>query len=699
MADSVAETIVRKDETPFGDEFSEANLVYDTDGINIAGIDTAAGFMYMKLDEGEMVLMGAASQNIFGVPLSIVLDSSLTILSLPLEYGTIWSDSTFYLNIFEELLENPFPNPLFPDPFVDAKVEIGFVSEGEVDGWGTVMTPQGQFDVLRVKRNEVTRLKVSVFLGYGFQPVFDSTQTVIAYDWYAEDVGSVVTVTSLPGETDADFTEASRVRRLYRTNAISNGPPEIRSDSTTTAFEDRPFSYIARATDPDDDPLTYTFAHYPTWLTPSDSTITGTPIEGTEDTSFVVVATDGLLSDTLVVRVTVKAVNDPPVILSLPDTSFTSGDSVTLDLSTRVEDIDSPDSLLTWSAETSTEGLIITIGENLAVLTAPDYEGNAEVFFTVVDDSLASDSDTILVTVFEANKPPEILSDSTATALEDEYFSYTARAADPNGDSLSFSFGDYPGWMTPSDSAISGIPLEGTLDTSFVVIASDGVLGDSLLVRVRVVAVNDPPVILSLPDTSFVSGDTVVYDLTSSVVDVDSHDSLLTWTAVTSTEALIVSIEENRAFFTAPDYEGTADVIFTVVDDSLASDTDTILVTVFPPTGVSFDGEGCVPEEMLLLQNYPNPFNSMTSIQYALPIGERRTENGERAMPIHTSLKIYNILGQEMRSLVDESMEPGYYVVTWDGGDSDGSAVPSGVYVYVLKAGQYVQRKKCVLIK
>ena len=67
-ADSVAELVVDRDDTPFGEDFPEANVVYHTDGINIAGIDTAAGFMYMRLDENEFALLGAASQTTAGKP-------------------------------------------------------------------------------------------------------------------------------------------------------------------------------------------------------------------------------------------------------------------------------------------------------------------------------------------------------------------------------------------------------------------------------------------------------------------------------------------------------------------------------------------------------------------------------------------------------------------------------------------------------
>jgi hypothetical protein len=92
-----------------------------------------------------------------------------------------------------------------------------------------------------------------------------------------------------------------------------------------------------------------------------------------------------------------------------------------------------------------------------------------------------------------------------------------------------------------------------------------------------------------------------------------------------------------------------------------------------------------------LFQNYPNPFNSATSIQY--------TVASSQSHPIHTTLKIYNILGREVRELVNTRQSPGNYTVSWDGKNNQGKEVASGIYFYQLKAGEYKQTKKLVLIK
>ena len=92
-----------------------------------------------------------------------------------------------------------------------------------------------------------------------------------------------------------------------------------------------------------------------------------------------------------------------------------------------------------------------------------------------------------------------------------------------------------------------------------------------------------------------------------------------------------------------------------------------------------------LPTEYQLSQNYPNPFNPTTAISYQL------TATGS---PLRTTLKVYNILGQEVATLVDELKEAGYYTVTWDASD-----MGSGVYFYRLTAGDFTTTRRMMLMK
>ncbi|KPL24131.1 MAG: hypothetical protein AMS23_05955, partial [Bacteroides sp. SM1_62] len=110
-----------------------------------------------------------------------------------------------------------------------------------------------------------------------------------------------------------------------------------------------------------------------------------------------------------------------------------------------------------------------------------------------------------------------------------------------------------------------------------------------------------------------------------------------------------------------------------------------------------------------LSQNYPNPFNPVTSIQYTVhskqshPIHTtQKSVYGSQFRvhsPIHTTLTIYNVLGQKVRTLVDEVKLPGEYKAVWDGKDEKGNPVSSGVYFYELKVDDLLEVKKMLLIK
>ena len=111
-----------------------------------------------------------------------------------------------------------------------------------------------------------------------------------------------------------------------------------------------------------------------------------------------------------------------------------------------------------------------------------------------------------------------------------------------------------------------------------------------------------------------------------------------------------------------------------------------------------------IPTEYSLAQNYPNPFNSTTTIHYTIPSSEHRAKSGGIAVDselnaLHTTLIIYNLLGQEIRTLVNEEKEPGYYIVTWDGKDSLGRELATGVYFCRLTAGTFRVSKRMVLMK
>ncbi len=104
-------------------------------------------------------------------------------------------------------------------------------------------------------------------------------------------------------------------------------------------------------------------------------------------------------------------------------------------------------------------------------------------------------------------------------------------------------------------------------------------------------------------------------------------------------------------------------------------------------SGVNESDLDNIPATFELEQNYPNPFNPTTTIKYGLPTKSQVT------------LKVYNLLGQEINTLVDQVVPAGTHETEWDGKDKTGAEVATGIYFYKLVAGHFIDTKKMMLIK
>ena len=132
--------------------------------------------------------------------------------------------------------------------------------------------------------------------------------------------------------------------------------------------------------------------------------------------------------------------------------------------------------------------------------------------------------------------------------------------------------------------------------------------------------------------------------------------------------------------------DGTDDLIIGAYQadpggDALAGESYVVLGTSVP-TGVAVEHVDGVPEVFALGQNYPNPFNPSTTIRYDLP------------QAASVVLTVYNLMGQEVVRLVSGDYPAGRYATNWDA-----TGVASGVYIYQLRAGSYIETKKLLLLK
>lgn len=192
---------------------------------------------------------------------------------------------------------------------------------------------------------------------------------------------------------------------------------------------------------------------------------------------------------------------------------------------------------------------------------------------------------------------------------------------------------------------------------------------------------NQLPVLGELPETVTLDyeGNTTI-NLTAT--DTETAADELVFSAESSSESVTVSIDEGNVLtITAlTGFDGEVTITVTVEDEAGATDSFDITVTVNPdPTGID---NSSLPTEFGLDQNYPNPFNPSTTIKYS--VAERTS----------IRLKVYDILGNEVKTLVSAVQPVGHYEINFTAGD-----IPSGVYFYYLKTENYYEIKKMILLK
>lgn len=130
-------------------------------------------------------------------------------------------------------------------------------------------------------------------------------------------------------------------------------------------------------------------------------------------------------------------------------------------------------------------------------------------------------------------------------------------------------------------------------------------------------------------------------------------------------------------------YESGTSLAFTT-DEHLGGLNDPALI-LRTPLGIG--DKGYVPDVYSLSQNYPNPFNPTTTLGFGIP------EDG------HVRIRIFNMRGQEIRTLVDDDLTAGYRHVIWNSKDQDGHLLPSGIYLTVMESHDFREVKKMVMLK
>jgi len=149
-----------------------------------------------------------------------------------------------------------------------------------------------------------------------------------------------------------------------------------------------------------------------------------------------------------------------------------------------------------------------------------------------------------------------------------------------------------------------------------------------------------------------------------------------------------IELPDTSILVKAPTYENNGNykmyvLAYDILDAFSSSDTVNFTINM-TPEGIA--GE-LIPKVFALHQNYPNPFNPVTTIKYDLP------------KDTHVKIVIYNIIGREVRTLVNEKQTAGYQQIQWNARDNYGKQVSSGFYICVMDAGDFHKSQRMMLIK
>ncbi|MGB2989094.1 MAG: FlgD immunoglobulin-like domain containing protein, partial [Candidatus Zixiibacteriota bacterium] len=162
-----------------------------------------------------------------------------------------------------------------------------------------------------------------------------------------------------------------------------------------------------------------------------------------------------------------------------------------------------------------------------------------------------------------------------------------------------------------------------------------------------------------------------------------SEDSVLVSQAITDCNQLITDSDPSNDEI-AKDIADNINNGILVASGAIPLSTPNI---AYKGTGEESVQNENLPKQFSLAQNCPNPFNPETEISYTL---------SEAAQ---VKVSVYNMLGQKVRTLVNEYQAAGHKTISWDGTDEHGNKAASGIYFYRVKAGEFEDTKKMILMK
>jgi len=425
---------------------------------------------------------------------------------------------------------------------------------------------------------------------------------------------------------------------------------------------------------------------------------------------------DSVLVDSEVVTITVtEEANLPPVLAPIGPKSVDEGQV----LSFKVTATDANGTIPTLTALTTpTNSNFADSGNGSGRFTfTPDFTqaGVYPVTFVASDGSLA-DSEVVQITVNNVNRPPVLDPIGPKSVAVGDTLAFKVHASDLDLDALILTASGYPVNSNFVDSSngsgsFTFIPQSGqggVYNVKFK--ASDGSLADSEIVQITVTEGGDqaPTLSVSLDQTFCWPPNHEMVPVTATIVVSDDHDPnpVVVLYSVTSNEpddakgggdgstvndiqdAQIGTLDLNVSL--RCERQGAGDgrtyTICYRATDNAGNSTTTCATFIVPHDQGESASNTAEFNQSVLEGNKPNPFNATTTISFNLP------QSGS------FKLSIYNLAGRLVRKFGSQA-EAGYHSIVWDGTDSRGNQVASGVYFYRLQAGATMETRKMMLLR
>ena len=356
----------------------------------------------------------------------------------------------------------------------------------------------------------------------------------------------------------------------------------------------------------------------------------------------------------------------------------------------------------------------------------PNFTGGDSLTYLANDGIVDSELGTIIIIVININDAPFVFQPMDDIILNEDADDYSLVIdgvfADSDilyGDTLTITSSSLNNNLILTESDSNGVPfmvfvLDANGETDVVVTATDtDGLSANDTIHVTVSPVNDAPgeFFLLTPENEVtialmneILNDTIWFDWSSSI-NVDGDSLIYTYELSDEIGMMIEGTIGNPSFGVEYSFfadamdsltilNGSWSVMVTDGQDTVLADNAPFILTI-DGSALAIDPMDLIPEVFALHQNYPNPFNPTTTLRYDLPGNSQ------------VNIMIYDIMGREVRRLVNQNQEAGFKAVVWDATNNLGQPVSAGVYLYRIsalqqnggQASEFHKVKKMVLLK